>query len=106
MFIYSKNHKVYRAFDDLTKLMNYLRTHKTIYVKAMNRVMPCKFFFNYAWLKSKKFADYFYNGEFCPCEKKEDISRKRIRNALSVCVVGNNNYSAPLSKLIPHKVTA
>jgi hypothetical protein len=82
--IYSKNHYVLVPFSDLAKLMKYLHSNKSIFVVSMNRVMPCKFFTNRAWLKSKRFADMFTNEEFIPVMSKEQFVRERMRIAIKV----------------------
>lgn len=82
--IYSKNHYLLVPFNDFAKLMKYLHSNKSIFVRSMNKVMPCKFFTNWAWLKSKRFAEMFTNEEFIPVMSKEQFVRERMRIAINV----------------------
>ncbi len=80
--IYMKNHYVLVPFKDFTDFMNYMRSSKSVYVRSMNKVMPCKFFLSWSWMKSKRFAQMFLDGEFAPVVSKKDYMRAKIRHVI------------------------
>lgn len=81
-FILRKNHFVFEPIKDLSKLIDYLRSSKSIYVRSFDRVMPCKFFLGRCWLKSKRFADMFVNEDFFPVILKTESSIKKINQLI------------------------
>jgi len=81
--IYMKNHYVLVPFKDFTDFMNYMRLSKSVYVRSMNKVMPCKFFLNWAWMKSKRFAQMFMDGEFYPVISRQEYMKQNIRHVLA-----------------------
>lgn len=77
-----KNHKCIRQLKTLGDLMPVLHTHKSIYFAPAGRVLPTKFFMCWSWGCKQALIKHMEAGSFWEIEKKEDISRVRIRRAL------------------------
>ena len=82
---YSKNYIVGQPLDELGDLMVYLYKNPSVYYKPLNKVMPCKFFMNWAWMSKESFLKNLEDENFFRITKREDVMRSRIRNVLKDC---------------------
>lgn len=80
-----KNFVIGKSFKELGDVMYYLYNNPSIYFKPLNRVMPSKFFMNWAWMSNGKILSHIICGNFSPVKKRETLMRERIREILSSC---------------------
>lgn len=78
-----KNFVIRSQMNQLGDVMVYLYNNPSVYFKPLNRVMPSKFFMNWAWMKNDTFLNHVESGNFSPVLKREDVMRQRIKNILS-----------------------
>lgn len=80
-----KNYQIGTPMNDLGDVMAYLYKNPSVYFKPMNKVMPSKFFMNWAWMGKTAFLEHIEKSNFSPVKRREDVMRERIRKALSDC---------------------
>lgn len=79
------NFVIGKPMNELGEVMMYLYNNPSVYFKPMNKVMPSKFFMNWAWMSKTSFLEHIENENFSPVKKRENVMRERIRKSISDC---------------------